>query len=79
MPIVRTRKGVEGIGVENRTHVLLAESAEEFAGAIKRIRTEECLAEHLATHGLELVTHAYSREASSRRIMQAVMALELGE
>jgi polysaccharide biosynthesis protein PslH len=77
--VVTTQKGVEGIGVENGRQILLAESVEEFVGAIKRIWTEEGLAEHLATNGLELVTHAYSWEASSRRIRQAVTALELGE
>jgi glycosyltransferase involved in cell wall biosynthesis len=79
VPVVTTKKGAEGIEVENGTHVLLAESAEEFVAAIVRIWTEERLAEHLATHGLELLTRAYSWDESSRRIMQAVAALDLGE
>ena len=79
VPVVSTKKGAEGLEVEDRTHVLLAESAEEFVAAIVRIWTEERLAEHLATHGLELLTRAYSWDESSRRILQAVAALDLGE
>jgi glycosyltransferase involved in cell wall biosynthesis len=79
VPVVTTKKGAEGIEVENGTHVLLAESAEEFVAAIARIWTEERLAEHLATHGLELLTRAYSWDESSRRILQAAAALDLGE
>ena len=36
-------------------------------------------AERLTANGLELVTRAYSWDASSRRIMRAVAALDLGE
>lgn len=79
VPVVTTKKGAEGLEVENGTHVLLAESAEEFVAAVKRIWTEERLAEHLAANGLELVTRAYSWDASSRRIMQATAALDPGE
>jgi glycosyltransferase involved in cell wall biosynthesis len=79
VPVVTTKKGAEGLEVENGTHVLLADSAEEFVAAVKRIWTEERLAEHLAANALELVTRAYSWDASSRRIMQAVAALDPGE
>ena len=79
VPAVATKNGAEGIDVENETHVLLAESAEEFVAAIKRIWTEELVAEYLATDGLELVTRAYSWDTSSQNIIQAVAALELGK
>lgn len=79
VPAVTTKNGAEGIDLDNGTQVLLAESAEEFVAAIKRIRTEELVAEHLAINGLELVTRAYSWDASSQNIIQAVAAVDLGE
>ena len=79
VPVVSTKKGAEGLEVEDRTHILFAESADEFVAALKQIWTEECLARHLMANGLDLVRRAYSWEVSRRRIMQAIATLHLEE
>ena len=78
VPVVSTHKGAEGLAVEERTHLLFAEDVREFVDAVKQIWTEEGPAKHLAANGLDLVTHAYSWNVSSRRIIQAIAALDGG-
>ena len=77
VPIISTRKGAEGLEVEDGTHLLFAENAQEFVAAIKRIWTDEHLAKHLTINGLNLLTRAYSWDVSSQRIMQAIVALKM--
>jgi glycosyltransferase involved in cell wall biosynthesis len=77
VPVVSTRKGAEGLEVEDGTHLLFAETAGEFVDAIRLIWTEARLAKSLAANGFDLVTRAYSWDVSSRRIAQAVDTLEV--
>jgi glycosyltransferase involved in cell wall biosynthesis len=76
VPVISTKKGAEGLEVEDGTHLLFAENAGEFIAAIKRIWTDEPLAKNLAAHGLALLTRAYSWDVSGRRIMQAIAVLD---
>lgn len=75
--IISTRKGAEGLEMEDGTHLLFAESAEEFIAAIKRIWTDEHLAKNLADQGRALLIRAYSWEVSARRVTEAIAALDL--
>jgi len=76
IPIVSTRKGAEGLAVEDGTHLLFAENAGEFVDAIKRIWSDERLAKNLADHGLALVNRVYSWDVSTRLITQAVASFD---
>jgi glycosyltransferase involved in cell wall biosynthesis len=75
VPIVSTRKGAEGLEVENGTQLLFAENAGEFIAEIKRIWTDESLVKNLVTHGMALMTRAYSWDVSDRRIRDAIAVL----
>jgi glycosyltransferase involved in cell wall biosynthesis len=76
VPVISTKKGAEGLEVEDGTHLLFAENTAEFIAAINRVWTDERLAKNLAAHGLALLTRAYSWDVSGRRIMQAIAALD---
>jgi glycosyltransferase involved in cell wall biosynthesis len=75
VPVISTRKGAEGLEVEDGTHLRFAESAGEFIAAIERIWTDERSAKNLAAHGLALLTRAYSWDVSGRRIREAIAVL----
>lgn len=68
LPVVSTAKGAEGLDVKNGTHLLIAESGEEFVSAVQRAWTDESMAKHLTANGLRLVKRLYSREAAGMRI-----------
>ena len=55
VPVVTTRLGCEGIEVEHDRHVLLADSAAEFADATLRILNDRDVGRRLAENGRHLV------------------------
>jgi glycosyltransferase involved in cell wall biosynthesis len=75
LPVVSTAKGAEGLKVKDGTHLLIAETAEEFVTAVKRLWTDEGLAGYLASKGLELVEKNYSWKVIGQRIGNAVHEL----
>jgi glycosyltransferase involved in cell wall biosynthesis len=75
LPVISTGKGAEGLGVENKKHLLLAETADEFVEAIQLLWTDGHLAKQLAANGLQLVKESYSFPVISRQIRDAVREL----
>jgi len=59
LPVVTTAIGCEGIAVENGRHLLVADTAEEFARATLRLLENPALAETLARNGRELIERCY--------------------
>lgn len=59
VPVVATRLAVEGLPVVEGRHVLLAESAEEFAGALRRLRNDPDLCSKLAQNA-RLMAEAFA-------------------
>ncbi|MCU1589882.1 MAG: group 1 glycosyl transferase [Frankiales bacterium] len=53
-PVVSTRKGVEGLPVEDGLHALLADEPTEFAAAVTRAWTDRALALQLSAAGRRL-------------------------
>lgn len=73
VPIVSTTLGAEGLQVQNRQHLLLADDAEKFADAIVELIRNRSLAKTLATNCRELVQKYYSidgLEQQGRRILK---------
>lgn len=58
-PIVATSLAVEGLGVEDEVHALIANKSEDLARCVERIHAEPALAKKLAKNGLELVENNY--------------------
>jgi glycosyltransferase involved in cell wall biosynthesis len=76
VPVVSSSKGAEGLDVEDGVHLLLAETASEFIDAIARIWTDPTISKRLTANALDLLSRAYSWAVSSRRIAEAVAAVE---
>jgi glycosyltransferase involved in cell wall biosynthesis len=79
LPVISTAKGAEGLAVRDGTHLLIAETADEFVQAVHRLWNDERLAQELAANGLELVQQSYSFDATGQRIAGAVDELRFAE
>ncbi len=60
VPVVSTRIGAEGLAAIDGRHLLLADTAEEFAEAIGRLMADPGLAARLAGEGRGLIEERYS-------------------
>ena len=67
-PVVSTSLGAEGIEVESGRHLLLANDAAAFAGAVGRILDDAQLADRLAREGRALVEARYSWAVAADRL-----------
>ena len=60
-PVIATRIAIEGLGLEPMTHYLPAESGDEFAKELVRLRENPGLVADLAGHGFEFASkHSWS-------------------
>ncbi|MDA9133106.1 glycosyltransferase family 4 protein [Alphaproteobacteria bacterium] len=63
IPLVSTALGAEGIPVKHGEHILIADTAEEFAESIIHLLNDKKLGGRLATNCHDLVSQMYSVEA----------------
>lgn len=75
VPVVSTAKGAEGLHLENGTHLLFAETADEFVDGVLRIWADEPLKNRLMVHGRDLVKELYSWPVACQQIRQALQEL----
>jgi glycosyltransferase involved in cell wall biosynthesis len=68
-PVVSTTKGAEGFPVRHGEHLLLADSPEDFAAAVRRVLTDDALAASLADAGRAFAM-SYAWPALGRRFVQ---------
>jgi polysaccharide biosynthesis protein PslH len=59
LPIVSTTLGCEGIAVQTGVHLLVADSPQDFAGAVIRLLEERELANELGRRGRQLIVSTY--------------------
>jgi polysaccharide biosynthesis protein PslH len=62
-PLVSTSIGVRGIKCKYGEHVLIADSAQEFANALLRVFRDKALQKSLVQNGQKLVNSTYSADA----------------
>jgi glycosyltransferase involved in cell wall biosynthesis len=67
-PVVSTRIGAEGLAVADGRHLLLADTAEAFAAAVRRLLSDPDLAARLAAEARQLVDERYDFECVAREI-----------
>jgi len=67
-PMVSTIVGCEGIGVEDGEHLLVADTAEDFADAIVRLFDDTDLGRTLGDAGRQFVVDEYSWERAGARL-----------
>ena len=63
MPIITTSVGVEGLNFKHGESCLIADSAEEFAKAIDRLRNDKNLRQTLAINAQQIYIQNYSISA----------------
>lgn len=66
MPIVSTRKGVEGLPVVDGEHLLLADSVDEFTAAMLLLLDDRELCERLGRQARRLVAEHFTAAATAR-------------
>ena len=79
LPVVTTPAAADGLNLQNEKQVLLAPTAEDFAGQIKRLYCDEHLWRKLSQAGADFVKSQFSRErlvAQVRRVTERALELE---
>jgi GT2 family glycosyltransferase/glycosyltransferase involved in cell wall biosynthesis len=71
LPLVTSAGGAEGLNLVNGTHALIADTPEDFAEAIVRAYTDECLWQKLSREGQRLIAD----EFGPKRLQEAVRKL----
>ena len=75
VPVVTSAKGCEGTGVVAEKHLLIADSAGDFAGEVLRLLNDGALATRLVGEARLLVEREYSWEMAAAAIHQTLSAL----
>ncbi|MCR4263762.1 MAG: glycosyltransferase family 4 protein [Candidatus Roizmanbacteria bacterium] len=63
VPVVATKRAVEGIGVEHEKHVLIADDPQNIVSAVQKISKDKKLHEKLTKNGRKLIESTYSWDA----------------
>lgn len=74
-PVVSTTVGCEGLDVQHDQHLLVADTADAFAGAIARVLTERGLASRLTDSAHQLLLHRYERQTLAAQLRDLVASL----
>ena len=68
VPVVSTTIGAEGLGVDHRDHLLIADRPEEFADAIYRLRSSPTLRRRIVDSAERLYVERYASGAAQARV-----------
>jgi glycosyltransferase involved in cell wall biosynthesis len=71
-PVISTRKGIEGLDVEPDTHVLVADTPQEFADATCRLLQDAALRTRLTEAGRALVEEKYDWAIIGRQLSDLI-------
>ena len=78
LPLVTTRIGAEGMGLEGGVHALIADEAEEFAKAVVRLYRDEVLWKELRDNALVQVDR-HSGEAAALKALERLLLSDNAE
>lgn len=73
--IISTSIGAEGLALSHGKHLLLADTADEFAAAILQLGQQPAMVEKLGGNGQQLVFSTYSQQAQTEKILDWVNQL----
>ena len=73
VPVISTTLGAEGLAVEHDRHLLLADTADDFARAVLAVLDDDALGRRLAGPAFDLVRSEYDVSSAQRQI-QAVLS-----
>ena len=77
LPVVTTSVGCEGIDVVDGEHVLVADTAADFARAVRRVLDDDAVAQALAANGRRLALERYDVQVIERRVAGALRGVSL--
>jgi glycosyltransferase involved in cell wall biosynthesis len=77
-PVVATQIGAEGLAVQDRTHLLLADEPQAFARACLELLGDPDLARLLGERGRELVQRCYARDVVARSLTELYRCMLAG-
>jgi GT2 family glycosyltransferase/glycosyltransferase involved in cell wall biosynthesis len=69
LPVVATSLGAEGMGLVSGKHLLVADTAQEFADAVLRLLTDESFNHLIAQNSLDYARDHWSADAVSRQLL----------
>ena len=75
MPVVTTSMGMEGTGFEPSIHLLVADTAQEFAACVRRLILDRTLAQSLVRNAQAFLAERYDMKSN----MQETLAQILGQ
>jgi polysaccharide biosynthesis protein PslH len=76
-PIVSTTVGAEGLPVQDEAQLLLADTPEDFAGAVLRVLNDEEFAFHLGRRSAQLVREQFGWNRVARRFAEICESVKL--
>jgi glycosyltransferase involved in cell wall biosynthesis len=68
-PVVTTSLGCEGLAVEDGTHLMIADTADEFAACVVRLLSDRSFCNRLAKNARELVESRYDWSVIGRKLI----------
>jgi glycosyltransferase involved in cell wall biosynthesis len=74
-PVVSTQIGIEGLGVVDRKHVLIAETPEEFAQACQELISNPTLYKHLIESAFKFAETNFSHPALLNLMKKQILSL----
>lgn len=74
-PIISTSVGAEGIDIEDKKNILMADNEEDFIKSIKILFNNKEIRENLAKNSIKLIRDKYSFNAVERDICSVVKEL----
>ena len=74
MPVVSTTLGCEGIAVKDGVHLLVADTAQDFASSVIRLLEDRHLAKDLGKRGRQLIEDNYDYRIACRALEEAYAA-----
>ncbi len=75
LPVVATSTAAEGMGLRHGEHLLVADSAEDFAHCVVELYQDQTLWGKLAKNGREHITRHFSPEAAADKLGKMVNSL----
>jgi glycosyltransferase involved in cell wall biosynthesis len=79
LPVIATRKAVEGLALESDRHFVAAEKPAEFVAAFERLRTDPALRHRLIAEGRRFVSERHTQSAIDRTVTAALTAMVPGK
>lgn len=74
LPVVTTSVGCEGIGIEHGRHVLIGDTAEDFAGSVTKLLLEPALRKKLGGEGRDYVRSRFGRDVRNRLLTEVIQS-----